>query len=736
MNLNFTFKSFLLIFLSGLYSITITVGSDPTDDYTTIQEGIDAASDGDIVLVGDGTYTENIVIESEITLTSVGGHQTTIIDGSGAIGNMGSTITIRPESGSPTIPQNIGIDGFTITGGIGNEMKKSGTQLLERKGGGIMAYNVSPKITGNNIHDNGNSQTSNGGGIVAIDSAEDWSFNDREWELNPELTPTTDPLDLSDNIFLNNYSTHARSVYIEGFLGLTTNLSSGYFDCASTNYQDVTDFWVRGENLEFNFEGLESQYEAITSYAVYVDPVNGIDQFNESWIGDETHPFKTINYALGMIYTTEENPVTIYLSEGIYSPSTNGDIYPIELPAYISLIGQGETPEGVVLHNNGELGGGATGSIQQYGMIKMDGYSQFDESHYQITISNITFSEQSNYSGKSIYIVASDSSNDSFLILDRLIFSDNNGTCIFIKAANALLSNITVTNNQRVGLTVEKYSDVYVYNSIFWDNVLAQQQQELNPVLPGEWSYYDGAGIYFRNPSNSSLYINNSIIDPYEGIIGGCSWLCDFIGSGYGCSDFQNESECFDANITCNGYYDDEGEYVVPPVCEWDSNLGCVYVEYDDGPDIPDCYGLDIDSCNNSWNCYFTSLTPNSPSYGEVVLNNNPLFSNSYNLGESSPAIDMGTAYMPYSNGYIQIPENLYVDGNGDGISVPDMGAIEYIPNQQNGDLNGDGSVNVIDIVALVNIILNDLDTQGADYNGDGTVNVIDVVALVHFVLT
>jgi hypothetical protein len=51
------------------------------------------------------------------------------------------------------------------------------------------------------------------------------------------------------------------------------------------------------------------------------------------------------------------------------------------------------------------------------------------------------------------------------------------------------------------------------------------------------------------------------------------------------------------------------------------------------------------------------------------------------------------------------------------------------------GDLNGDGSVNVIDIVALVNIILNDLDPQGADYNGDGTVNVIDVVALVHFVL-
>ena len=51
------------------------------------------------------------------------------------------------------------------------------------------------------------------------------------------------------------------------------------------------------------------------------------------------------------------------------------------------------------------------------------------------------------------------------------------------------------------------------------------------------------------------------------------------------------------------------------------------------------------------------------------------------------------------------------------------------------GDINGDGNINVVDIVALVNIILHDLDPEGADYNGDGTVNVIDVVELVQFVL-
>jgi hypothetical protein len=97
-----------------------------------------------------------------------------------------------------------------------------------------------------------------------------------------------------------------------------------------------------------------------------------------------------------------------------------------------------------------------------------------------------------------------------------------------------------------------------------------------------------------------------------------------------------------------------------------------------------------------------------------------------FNLSSNSPCIDAGTSDIDFNG----IPD--ITDFYGE---APDMGASEYMPNQQNGDLNGDGSVNVIDIVALVNIILNDLDTQGADYNGDGSVDVIDVVALVHFIL-
>ena len=52
------------------------------------------------------------------------------------------------------------------------------------------------------------------------------------------------------------------------------------------------------------------------------------------------------------------------------------------------------------------------------------------------------------------------------------------------------------------------------------------------------------------------------------------------------------------------------------------------------------------------------------------------------------------------------------------------------------GDANGDGSVNVTDIVAMVNVILGgDAElTDCADVNGDGSLNVTDIVAAVSII--
>tara|TARA_Y100001963_G_C6547368_1_gene338291 strand:- start:79 stop:642 length:564 start_codon:yes stop_codon:yes gene_type:complete len=52
------------------------------------------------------------------------------------------------------------------------------------------------------------------------------------------------------------------------------------------------------------------------------------------------------------------------------------------------------------------------------------------------------------------------------------------------------------------------------------------------------------------------------------------------------------------------------------------------------------------------------------------------------------------------------------------------------------GDVNGDGNINVLDIVALANLILNGGDFNPAgDVNDDGVHNILDIVALANLIL-
>ena len=51
------------------------------------------------------------------------------------------------------------------------------------------------------------------------------------------------------------------------------------------------------------------------------------------------------------------------------------------------------------------------------------------------------------------------------------------------------------------------------------------------------------------------------------------------------------------------------------------------------------------------------------------------------------------------------------------------------------GDMNGDGNLNVLDVVELINQILSGENTTEGDINGDGGNNILDVVALVNLVL-
>ena len=57
------------------------------------------------------------------------------------------------------------------------------------------------------------------------------------------------------------------------------------------------------------------------------------------------------------------------------------------------------------------------------------------------------------------------------------------------------------------------------------------------------------------------------------------------------------------------------------------------------------------------------------------------------------------------------------------------------MPEYDLGDINYDGSINVVDIIDLVAIILNSEYSSIGDMNNDGAINIVDIVSLVDLVL-
>jgi len=137
----------LLVF-TAVFSLAATINVPANQP--TIQAGINAAKNGDSVLVAPGTYFENInFMGKSINVKSSGGAKVTIIDG----GNVNSVVTFNTGEGLKSL-----LKGFTI---------QHGNAPLQ--GGGIYISNASPTITGNVI--TRNTACADGGGISLTASA-------------------------------------------------------------------------------------------------------------------------------------------------------------------------------------------------------------------------------------------------------------------------------------------------------------------------------------------------------------------------------------------------------------------------------------------------------------------------------------------------------------------------------------------------------------------------------------
>ena len=165
--------SLLVLLSSSVLPLASASTINVPGDYSTIQAAIDAASNGDTILVAAGTYKENINFKGKaITLKSASGAAATIIDG----GNVGTVVQFTTNETSASI-----LDGFTVTHGnssgltIGNASPTIRNNIITANtgcgGNGINVSSASPLIQNNTISNNSQAGCSGGvggGGIEVV----------------------------------------------------------------------------------------------------------------------------------------------------------------------------------------------------------------------------------------------------------------------------------------------------------------------------------------------------------------------------------------------------------------------------------------------------------------------------------------------------------------------------------------------------------------------------------------
>lgn len=139
----------LLVQSAGALGATLPV---PSQDYPTIQAAMNAASPGDTVLVGPGTYYETVMLSAGVVLAG-SGRDVTIIDGGGA--ELPVVTLENDPSGTAAVRDLTLQNGAVGLRAVNSAIEISQNLIWQNLYGGIAVWGGACTISGNRIQDNG-----------------------------------------------------------------------------------------------------------------------------------------------------------------------------------------------------------------------------------------------------------------------------------------------------------------------------------------------------------------------------------------------------------------------------------------------------------------------------------------------------------------------------------------------------------------------------------------------------
>lgn len=667
------------------------INLDGSGDFTSIQQGINASTNSDTVLVYPGTYFENInyngknitVASLELTTNNPQYISQTVIDGQ----RQGSCVSV--VSGET----NTVLQGLTIKNGQGN-------QALTSWGGGITIYVEDTQVNSS---------------IINCVITENYAI------AGAGLSIFNTNLFLSDTVIRNNFADRAGgAIGISGDSNITFdeenrcniyNNLAAYMSEIYISSIHVTDFTVivdtftvnepseyfvsnvRAISVTYNFDILNSYLEPI-DHDLYVSP-NGSDE-NSGLSPDQ--PMLTINKAVRKIASNPNNPKTVYLLSGIYTDTSNPLQLPFGCKPYVNIIGNNSFDTIIDGESNlNTLFMGLSG--YEHSLVKNLSFKNGFCNGNIVWLHNTDFIVFENILIQDCIITgfgaAISSSTAGGNIELRNVTADNiesqigsnsgawfNGTTFF-EATDCTFSNNSLSGGpcHSAGLYVMSSGNVVIENSKFINN---------SSPCPTYFGYASALTVNDYNGEIGDVYINNNLFEN-NSIENGRGTI--YIDSEPNSSIYFSNNTVVN-NISSYGVSFNGNMYLQNNILRNPGNyeVGLFYDTY------PNYYSTLYSSYNNiegGPNAVFSDNNSNLIYWEEGNINVEPQFlqsgDNPYQLTEGSPCIDSGK---PDTTGLFLPPWDLLYnqriwDGDGNGDAVIDMGCYEYGSSYASGFIAG-----------------------------------------------